>query len=161
RAPPASQRPAEKDAKRVDALGDPLPPGALLRLGSTRLRGESASAVAFSPDGNWLASGGRDRHIRLWEPKTGKEGRTLLGPQRGVWAVAFSADGKLLAGAGLDKVVYLWDPATGKEKGRLKGFAADVHALAFSPKEDLLITGDVESVKLWQVRGGKLLHTLV
>jgi RNA polymerase sigma factor (sigma-70 family) len=159
--PPAVQRPAEKDVKREDALGDPLPPQALLRLGSTRLRGESSSAIAFSPDGRWLASGGFNKHIRLWDPKTGKDVRTILGPQRGVWALAFSRDGKLLAGAGLDKVVYLWDPATGKETGRLEGFAADVHALAFSPKKDLLITGDVESVGLWQVPGGKLLHTLV
>jgi RNA polymerase sigma factor (sigma-70 family) len=159
--PPASEPPADKDVKHVDALGDPLPPRALLRLGSTRLRGESAAAVAFSPDGAWLASGGWDKRIRLWDPKTGKEVRTLLGPQRGVWALAFSANGKLLAGAGLDKVVYLWEPATGKEMGRLQGFADNVHALAFSPKEDLLVTGDVECVKLWQVPTGKLLHTLL
>jgi RNA polymerase sigma factor (sigma-70 family) len=159
--PPAFQRPGDKEVERVDALGDPLPPGALLRLGSTRLRGESAAAVAFSPDGTWLASGGFDRHVRLWDPKTGKEVRTLLGPPRGVWALAFSARGKLLAGAGLDKVVYLWDPATGKEVGRLQGFAEDVKVLAFAPREDLLVTGDVQAVGLWQARAGKLLHTLV
>jgi RNA polymerase sigma factor (sigma-70 family) len=159
--PAVVQPPSDIDVKHTDAQGDPLPPGVVLRLGSTRLRGESSVAVAFSPDGNWLASGGFDRRIRLWEARTGKEVRTFVGPKRGVWAVAFSANGKLLAGAGLDKAVYLWDPATGKEVGRLEGFAEDVHALAFSPKQDLLVTGDVQAVKLWQVPGGKLLHTLV
>jgi RNA polymerase sigma factor (sigma-70 family) len=156
----ALTRPAGKDMKRVDLLGDPLPAGAVLRLGSTRLRGESSFAVAFSPDGKWLAAGGWDKRIRLWDAETGKEVRTLFGPERGVWAVAFSRDGKLLAGAGLDKTVYLWDPATGKDMGRLEGFPEDVHALAFSPKGDRLVTGDVQSVRLWQVPGGKLLHTL-
>jgi RNA polymerase sigma factor (sigma-70 family) len=153
--PPAARHPHQ------DTLGDPLPPQALLRLGSTRLRGESSSAVAYSPDGKLLASGGFARRIRLWDPKTGKEVRSFVGPERGLWALAFSADSKLLAGAGLGKMVYLWDPATGKEIGRLEGFADDVHALAFSPKEDLLLTGDVQSVKLWRVPGSKLLHTLV
>jgi RNA polymerase sigma factor (sigma-70 family) len=159
--PPAVQRPADKDVKPASVFAEPLPPGALLRLGSTRLRGENSFAVAFSPDGNWLASGGLDKHIHLWDAKTGKEVRTLFGPERGVWAFAFSADSKLLAGAGLDKVVYLWDPATGKERGRLDGFAASVRVLAFSPKADLLVTGDLQSIMLWQVPGGKLLHTLV
>jgi WD40 repeat protein len=159
--PPASQPPADNDGKRADALGDPLPPQALLRLGSIRLRGESSAAAAFSQDGTLLASGGWNKHVRLWDPKTGKEVRSFVGPEKGVWALAFSRDGKLLAGAGLDKVVYLWDPATGKETGRLEGFAGDVKVLAFSPTEDLLLIGDVQAVGLWQVPGGKLLHTLV
>jgi RNA polymerase sigma factor (sigma-70 family) len=158
-AAPARQLPAQ-NAQRVDTLGDPLPPQVLVRLGSTRLRGESSQAVAFSPNGQWLASGGWDKHIRLWDPKTGKEVRTLLGPERGVSAVAFSADSKLLAGTGVDKVVYLWDPATGKEVGRLEGFPGDLKALAFAPKGNLLVTGDGESVRLWDAAEKRLLHTL-
>ncbi len=155
-------RPADKEMKRVDALGDPLPPGALLRLGSSRLRGESSSLVAFSPDGQWLAAGGWDRRIRLWDPVTGKEVRVLLGPKGGVGGgIAFSSDGKLLAGAGADKVLYLWDPATGKEAGRLERFPGHLQALAFAPRGNLLVTGDSESVRLWDVAEKKLLHTLV
>src|SRR5262245_61909846 len=98
-----------QEPQRTDALGDPLPTGAVRRLGSARLRhGQSLQSIAISPDGKYLASGGFGRNIILWDPTTGKELRQLIGLERGVYAVVFSPDGKLLAGAGVDQVVCLW-----------------------------------------------------
>ena len=53
-------------------------------------------AVAFSPDGKLLASAGGDKMVRLWDPATGQELRTLTGHTDWVRSVAFSSDGKLL-----------------------------------------------------------------
>ena len=56
----------------TDLFGDPLPQGALLRLGTVRLRHhEAVWGVAFSPDGTILASIASDGVIRLWDPSTG------------------------------------------------------------------------------------------
>jgi RNA polymerase sigma factor (sigma-70 family) len=150
---------AGKEMERVDALGDPLPPGALFRLGTVRLRhGATLFTVACSPTADLIASGGWDRNIRLWDATTGKELRPITGPDKGVWALAFSPDGKWLAGGGADGNVYLWEVATGKEVLRLKGDGSEIHALAFSAKGDRLVAG-AKTVYLWDVAGGKLLRT--
>jgi WD40 repeat protein len=162
----ATERPGERVSPRqagvvtprVDALGDPLPAGAVLRLGTIRLRGWWA-AVAFSPDGKRLASGGEFEPIFLWDPKTGKEMQTLPNPS-GVWALAFSADGKLLAVVGATEFFYLWDPATGKEMGRLEVTRGCVRDLAFAPRGHLLVTADMDCARLWNAAEKKMLHTL-
>ena len=57
----------------------------------------SVSAVALSPDGKTVASGSRDKTVRLWDATTGKEKQKLEGHDSSVIAVAFSPDGKTVA----------------------------------------------------------------
>jgi RNA polymerase sigma factor (sigma-70 family) len=163
--PPASApdppTPAGAPAARVDGDGDPLPPGAILRLGSLRLRHRSAlRSVAFAPGGRLLISGGWERAIRWWDPTTGKEVRQTRAPEKGVDAIAFSPDGKLLAGAALVGDVLLWDAASGRELRHLGGHRGQVHGITFSPKGDRLVSGDEAVARLWDVGTGKVLHTL-
>jgi WD40 repeat protein len=74
------------------------------------LKGHSGVlALAFSPDGKTLASGGRDDTIKLWDVKTGKERSSLEGHSEAVFCLAFSPDGKLLASGSWDDTIKLWD----------------------------------------------------
>jgi WD40 repeat protein len=111
--PPAAPQPETQNQKPgTDLYGDPLPPGAIARMGTVRLRHEGpASAVAFSPDGQTLASGGRDGTIRLWEMATGKERLRIQGPATMFRSVAFSPDGKLLASGHSNSTILIWDVA--------------------------------------------------
>src|SRR5262249_31722599 len=108
---------------------EPLPPGAVGRLGSARFRhGAPVRSLAYSPDGQVLATAAGDRTVRLWEASTGVERRRLACPGE-VGAVAFSPDGQVLAAATTDRfagVICLWDAATGKVLRRLTGYTREV-----------------------------------
>ena len=68
----------QENPARTDQYGDPLPDGAVQRLGSLRLQhGGQIFSVAYSPDGKLLASGGNDKAVRLWDPATGKQVRKI------------------------------------------------------------------------------------
>jgi WD40 repeat protein len=68
----------------------------------------SVFSVAFSPDGNYLASGSADNTVKLWSVESQKEVTTLQGHSYYVWSVAFSPDGKYLASGSQDNTVKLW-----------------------------------------------------
>ncbi len=146
---------------RTDALGDPLPPGVLLRLGTVRLRnGGSPHALTFFPDGKTLLSGG-DRAISLWSPATGKELRALEIGKQGVTTLALSSDGKTVAAALADGGVVLLEVASGKEVRRLAG-EDRVFAVAFSPRGDVVAGGGLRDyqkssprLRVWDVGTGK------
>src|SRR5262249_48243413 len=83
--------------------------------------GGSVLAVAFSPDGKVLASGSRDKTIKLWDVRSGTVLQTLDEHTGDVYDVEFSPTGDLLASGGGDKVIRLWDPTGGKVIRALEG----------------------------------------
>src|SRR5262249_39103775 len=92
--------------------------------------GQSVQCLAFSPDGTWIASGaghtfGQSRatdtaEIRLWDPATGHDRRTLGGLPGTVQSLAISPDGTRIAAGGgyyspkVEGWLTVWDAATGK-----------------------------------------------
>jgi WD40 repeat protein len=158
------ETPAElggQDPPLTDRYGDPLPKGAIFRLGTVRFCQPFPWCLAFSPDGRILASGGYDNRIRFWDPDTGKELRRLEGHTGSVNGIAFSADGKWLASGGQDKVLCLWEVASGKERRRFTGHAAPIEHMALSPDGKVLASsGQVGTLRLWDTGTGKEIRSL-
>lgn len=171
--PTPTAKAAEK-RPRTDLYGDPLPPGALARLGTIRLRHVSAT-VAFSPDGKTLISAGGDGTIRYWEPTTGKEIRRVRVQAADSHAHPqfFAADNKVVAGY-TSESIHVWDTNTGKElqhfpfdklsRPGLENRSAFIWRLALSP-DGKMLAAQFEDQKdrnlhLWNVNTGKKLFTL-
>jgi WD40 repeat protein len=103
----------EAPKPRGDRFGDPLPSGAVVRMGSTRLRPDSPEAAcAFSPDGKTLYSLGRDPVLHAWDPATGKLLRRWVQPMPGGRCFTLTPDGKAIVLGCLDGSVRFVDPAT-------------------------------------------------
>jgi WD40 repeat protein len=126
---------------------------------------EWVSALAFSSDGKTLASGSRDKTVRLWDVATGKELHTLrdLPDDKSflpdVTSLQFLSDNKTLASA-VGKQVKIWDVGTGKELRTLQSHTAWITCLAATSGGKLLASGSEDkTVKLWDPLTGKELAT--
>ena len=121
----------------------------------------AAQAVAFSPRGPYLASGGADRYLKLWNAETGALMRTYRGHKDFITAVDFSADGRLVASAGLDGAIRVWSTASNRHVASLNGHGGRVNALAFAPSGEILASvGDDGKLRLWDARRGRSLRVL-
>jgi WD40 repeat protein len=140
-----------------DLLGDPLPPGAVARLGSPRLRhGNIVTGVAYTPDGRFAISASADRTIRVWEPATGKEAARLRtdGDLRGL---TLSPNGKQFATCGA--ALCLWEMGKdGLPENRPRPLTTPpegVSTAVFSPDGKWLASGAADGIRLWDPRTGR------
>ena len=159
-------KPARREARRVripgptpggpvkfDTHGDPLPPGAIARFGTARLRhGGEPIALTFSPDGKWLASlSATEDGIRLWDTATGKEVARFTLP---VTAAAFARDGRLVIADG--SACRVWQPATNAVRELPDGTIPEhTTVLAAHPDGIAFVAASVQKVVLLDLQTGK------
>jgi WD40 repeat protein len=156
--------PPSGEVARTDYYGDPLPAGALVRLGTVQLR-HTSGQLAFSADGKTLISAGWDYAVRFWDVRAGKLARSKrlgepLISESGhtTFFEGLSPDGKILV-LMREECLYLYDTGAWKELRRLKVGLTSHHRFVFSPDSKMLATatslGGRHAMRVWDLGTGK------
>ena len=129
---------------------------------------DDVSAIAYSPDGKYLATGSYDCTVRLWDPATGALHSTLQGHRNAVTGIAFSPKGHLASSSILDHTVRLWEPVTGVTSRILDIKAWDTKdhievllPVWFLPNGDLVVQYCDRTVRVWNLQSDSLSDSLL
>ena len=123
--------------------------------------GAAVNSVAFSPDGQYVASGSEDRSVKVWRLANGTLVSSRLDHTQRVNAVAFSRDGLWLASGSDDGMAKLYRTSDWGLARTLTGHVNNVLSLAFAPNSASLATGSWDqTIRLWRVTDGSVVLLL-
>jgi WD40 repeat protein len=112
----------------------------------------SVHALAYSPDGSFLASGGKDRRVTIWDAATSYSLGVLEGHTGTVWALAFADEGRSLLSGAADGTIRVWDPFSGRLQRALDWQFGDVRQMAIAPDGmTAAVSGFGPSIVIWDL----------
>jgi len=124
---------------------------------------DGVCAVAVSPDGRFLVTGGEDNLVKLWDIASGKEMRSFVGHENWVLSVAFSPDGKRVYSSSRDGMIKQWDVENGKEILTIKAHRFFVNSIALSPDGTFLAScaENTTALFLWDTATARKIREFV
>lgn len=135
------------------------PEGFTLRL-ELKDHKEQITWLAWSPNGEKIASASRDKTIKIWDIAT-KEPLTLNGHSKDVSSLAWSPDGKRLASGSADNTVEIWDVETSQSTLPLIGHKGEINSVTWSPDGKLLASASEDkNIFLWDVESYQRVRVL-
>jgi WD40 repeat protein len=109
-------------------------------------------SLAFSPEGNKLASGWLDKKIFVWDLDRPESGECLAGHSSPVFALTFSPDGKALISGGTDRTLQRWDLSSiAKKRESLSGYAQEIYSLAVSKNNEVFAGTGKGTIAVWNL----------
>lgn len=123
---------------------------------------EQITALAFSPDGETIASASSGC-VSTWDAESGlRIGELFTEHSVRINSMAFSPDGKKIVGGGdYDKTIFMWNAEVGKQMGEALITDSPVKALAFSPDGKKFVSGNISGkIDVWSVATKNRLVTI-
>lgn len=125
-------------------------------LGTFQRGRPAVNSIVFSPDSEWLLSGGDDRQVRLWHVENQRRVRRCDGHEDAVTSVAFTRDSARALSASLDRTIRRWNLEKGEETARFELHEGGVLSLALAGDGKLGVSGGADgAVVLWNATNGK------
>ncbi|KAI9351996.1 WD40-repeat-containing domain protein [Obelidium mucronatum] len=113
----------------------------------------TVNIAVFNTSGEYVATGGADRNVKLWNPKTGLCVKTYSGHGKEVLGLAISQDNTKFTSAGGDKAVILWDVATGRSIRKFNGHSARINDVDFNFDSSVIVSGSYDAtVRFWDTK---------
>lgn len=121
------------------------------------------NSIAFSPNGNNLASGSSGNTILVWNVEEGEVITTLKGHTDEIYSLAFSPDGNILVSGGEDELIKIWNLKDPKTPITIPGHIDGVTSIAISPDGNLLASSgrSVHRISLWNLKNGEFIKFLL
>lgn len=123
--------------------------------------GVATPGLGFSPDGRFLAAGGRDGALHIWQVGSGLTLHEFQAHQKSISSLSYSPDGALLATAGYDAVARLWDVGDLQNLGEMIGGSYAIPAIAFTPDNANLAIVNSNVIRLREVATQRMVVSLV
>ena len=125
-------------------------------------KGHEVYCIAYSQDGSFVATGGGDETVVVYNTATWETITTLKGFKDLPLAITFSNDGKLIAACGKDNKIHIWDLASKQLKLSLTGHKKKVMDIEFTPDDKFIASASVDkTIKLWNVANGELSKSFI
>lgn len=149
---------------RPKLIGSPDPdgggPGAGQTVRTFTGHSDKVNTLCSSEDGKWLATGSKDKSVRIWDAASGKQLWSFQGHLGQVTAVAFSPDGKQVASGGEDGIIRVWPLSTTDEHRAMNDARGPLWTTAFSPDGSRFATAGADQIiRMYDAFTGKLLKS--
>ncbi len=125
--------------------------GAEINSFFSKAEGEEMLALAYSPDGNWLASSGPEKFLKLWDTGIDRKDKNIIDLDGSLKKLKFSSDSKWLLATGEDGSVKIWDVNKGEMIKTLKAPHDTITSFAVSSRGDVIAVGGSDhKISLWR-----------
>jgi WD40 repeat protein len=129
-------------------------------IANIKSKNDEIKAIDISLDGNYLACGGDDGYVEVWDLNSYQLLHRMQSNSDDTLAIAFSSDGSKVASGGEEKVIDVWSAKSGEQIARLEGHQDDVTNISFIDFDRKIVsTAKDKNTKIWDVVKKRVIYS--